>query len=140
MKINLQMFGGRGASSGGSSNVNINFSYNAPIMGMGLNIEQQKEIQNKAKNYVNTLNLKDGDVTINAESYAYQDQVDVLVLPSTKKGTKGGTMQEARYQERARIQIRDTTEEKKLLKKGFKKYQFGNYLSYEKIIYGKKIS
>ena len=140
MKLNIQMFGGRGASSGGSSNVNINYSYSAPIMGMGLNTKQQKEIQNKAKNYVNTLNLKDGDVRINAESYAYQNQVDVLVLPSTKKGTKGGTIQEARYQERARIQISSTTEEAKLLKKGFKKYQFGNYLSYEKIIYGKKIS
>lgn len=138
MKLNLQLFGGRGTSSG--SKVKINYSYTSSIIGENLTKSQQKEIQNKAKSYVNSLKLKDGVISINADSYAYQNQVDVIVLPSSPSGTKGGTIQEARYQERARISVRDTTEEKKLLKNGFKKYQAGNYISYDKIIYGKKIS
>ena len=130
--------GGRGASS--SNSVQISYSYTNSIIGKDLNAKQQREIQDKAKKYVNSLNLKDGYVSINAESYAYQNQIDEIILPSTKSGTKGGTIQEARYQERARIIIRNTTEEEKLLKKGFKKYQVGSYISYDKFIYGKKIS
>ena len=131
--------GGRGATSS-KSNIEIQYSSTNSFFGENLNEQQIKEIQNKATKYLNSLNLKDGSVKIDAESYAYQNQVDVIVLPSTKEGTKGGTVQQARYQERARIAIRNTTEDKKLIKNGFKKYQFGSYISYEKFIYGKKIS
>ena len=131
--------GGRGASST-TNNVKISYSYSNSIIGENLNAKQQKEIQEKAKKYIDRLNLKDGDVRIVADSYAYQNQVDVIVLPSTKPGTKGETIQQARYQERARISITNTSEESKLLKNGFKKYQAGNYISYDKDIFGKKIS
>lgn len=139
MKLNIQLFGGRGASSS-TSKAKIEYSYSASFIGENLNESQQKEIQDKATKYINSLNLKNGNIRIVAESYAYQNQIDEIILPGTKPGTKGGTIQEAKYQERARIDITNTNEEEKLLKNGFKKYQFGNYISYEKIIYGKKIS
>lgn len=133
--------GGRGAKSSITQKIKINYSYDKPIIGKDLTTKQQKEVQDKATKYINSLKLKDGDINVVAGTYAYQDQVDVLVLPSTKKGTKGGTIQEARYQEMATIRVSNTTEEKKLLKNGFKKWQIGSsYLTYEKKIYGKKIS